>query len=688
MLIELEQHRKLLSADGAARDEFGYSVALSGTTALVGSRYDDDLGALSGSAYLFDTTTGQQTIKLFAEDGAETDSFGFSVAIDGTTALVGARFNNDHGWNSGSAYLFNTTTGQQLAKLTADDGYEYGAFGASVAVDGTTALIGANRGEAYIFNTENGQQVAKLVPDAASSTDGLNSFVAISGTTALVGAPDDGVGGAAYLFDTTTGQRLAKLMPTDGEVGDRFGASVALSGTTALIGSWYDDDHGNASGSAYLFDTITGQQLAKLTADDASANSSFGRSVSVSGTLALISASYSYVGTAYVFDITTGQQVAKLVAEDEGELDLFGFSLALSGSTALIGAYHDDDNGTDSGSSYLFSWSGIDEEGLVPVPTEGPDRLRGTRNDDVTAALGGDDYIKGSIGRDQIDGGEGLDLLTYENLAAGINAKLHKGWVIGDSFFDRLASIEQLHGTNHNDRIAAGWDVKELLGQGGDDIIRVIAPESVTLDGGLGNDRIFGNSGNETVFGGDGDDRVKSRAGDDVVWLGADNDIARLSYGDDLAYGERGDDRIFGGHGNDRLSGGDGNDRLEGGRNADSLSGGNGDDVLRGGLGTDQLHGGRGDDILYGSDSPAGDGQVDTFVFRGTENGRDRIKDFEDGVDLINLYSFSFSSFDEVHALASNAGDYNLRIEFSSSDSVVIENFRLHEFDLSDVILS
>ncbi len=110
-----DQLAKLLADDGAAFDNFGVSVAISGTTAIVGALLDDDNGANSGSAYLFETATGWQTAKLLPDDGATGDGFGYSVAISGPpgnkVAMVGAPGDNDNGFDSGSAYLFDTTPG-------------------------------------------------------------------------------------------------------------------------------------------------------------------------------------------------------------------------------------------------------------------------------------------------------------------------------------------------------------------------------------------------------------------------------------------------------------------------------------------------------------------------------------------------------------------------------------------------
>ena len=104
-----DQLFKLLPEDGASNDRFGYSVAISGTTAIVGARFDDENGTDSGSAYLFNTATGQQIAKLLPNDGAPADWFGFSVAISGATAIVGAYGDDENGGNSGSAYLFDAS---------------------------------------------------------------------------------------------------------------------------------------------------------------------------------------------------------------------------------------------------------------------------------------------------------------------------------------------------------------------------------------------------------------------------------------------------------------------------------------------------------------------------------------------------------------------------------------------------
>ena len=359
-----------LLADGVQSGNFGRSVAISGDTALIGAR-DDDNGLYAGAAYVFDLTTGQQVAKLLAEDGEEFDHFGDAVAISGDTALIGAERDDDNGFQAGAAYVFDVTTGLQTAKLLASDGVAIDTFGDSVAISGDTALIGApfnddkgtSAGAAYVFDLTTGQQTAKLLASDGEENDRFGRSVAISGDTALIGAYLDGdnglEAGAAYVFDVTTGQQVAKLLASDGTASDNFGNSVAISGHTAVIGAPRDDDLGSNSGAAYVFDLTTGQQIAKLLAEDGEGGDYFGKSVAISGDTVLIGArgdsdSAVKAGAAYVFDLTTGQQVAKLLASDGEFYDEFGDSVAISGDTALIGAYDDDDTAPSAGAAYVY----------------------------------------------------------------------------------------------------------------------------------------------------------------------------------------------------------------------------------------------------------------------------------------------------------------------------------------------
>ena len=174
LIYSLEQ--KVPASDGAAFDEFGYSVALSGDTALVGAeRHDVGVNANQGSAYVFTRsgTTWTQQQQIAASDGAAYDLFAISVALSGDMALVGAALDNvGANANQGSAYVFtrNGTTWTEQQKLTASDGAGDDQFGVSVALSGDTALVGAyyddvganaDQGSAY-FYTRNTAPVYNL----------------------------------------------------------------------------------------------------------------------------------------------------------------------------------------------------------------------------------------------------------------------------------------------------------------------------------------------------------------------------------------------------------------------------------------------------------------------------------------------------------------------------------------------
>ena len=264
------QVAKLTAGDAAASDWFGRSVALDGGTIVVGADDDDDGGTDSGSAYIFRTDDGGatygQVAKLTASDAAAGDSFGVSVAIDGDTIVVGARFAG----TGGAVYVFRTSDGGatygQVAKLTASDAAAGDIFGFDVAIDGATIVIGARgkdsyTGSAYVFRTTDGGatygQVAKLTASDASSGDDFGLSVAIGGSTVVVGAycDDDGGtdSGSAYAFRTTDGwdtHTEIKLTASDAAAGDRFGMSVATDGNSVAVGAYYKDDQ---TGAAYVF---------------------------------------------------------------------------------------------------------------------------------------------------------------------------------------------------------------------------------------------------------------------------------------------------------------------------------------------------------------------------------------------------------------------------------------------------
>ncbi len=361
----VQKNEKILAPDAASGDRFGFFVAVHGSTVVVGANYDDDNGSNSGSAYIFDTS-GNYITKITAPDGAAGDRFGISVAVHGSTVVVGSRNNNSHGNQSGAAYIFNTS-GDYVAKITAPDGAASDHFGNSVAVHGSTIVVGSHHdddggnasGSAYVFDTS-GNYITKITAPDAASFDLFGFCVAVHGSTVVVSSHyDDDSGnasGSVYIFDTA-GNYITKITAPDGAADDRFGRFVAVHGSTVVVGAYTDDDAGSSSGSAYIFDTA-GNYITKITAPDAAANDYFGVSVSVYGSTIVVG-SYgdddagSTSGSVYIFD-TAGNYLTKITAPDAASGDQFGVSVSVHESTVVVGSYQDDDNGSNSGSAYIL----------------------------------------------------------------------------------------------------------------------------------------------------------------------------------------------------------------------------------------------------------------------------------------------------------------------------------------------
>jgi hypothetical protein len=436
----------LKAGNSGADDSFGYSVAVSGDTAVIGA-YGEDSNAnsvngvgtnnslsSSGAAYIyirsFEGTWSQQAYLKASNSGMD-DNFGGSVAVDGDTVVIGAT-------REDAAYVFTRsgTTWSQQAYLKASNSKGGDIFGWSVAVSGDTAVIGAfgedgkapSSGAAYVF-TRSGttwSQQAYLKARNFGANDWFGYSVAVSGDTAVIGAEQessnansvngDGTNnsarysGAAYVF-TRSGTRWSQqayLKASNSGAYDKFGYSVAVSGDTAVIGAFQEDSNATTangsnnsatnSGAAYVFTRsgTTWSQQAYLKASNSEANDNFGWSVAVSGDTAVIGAhqedsnaiavngdgsnnSASDSGAAYVFTRsgTRWSQRAYLKASNSGVNDYFGWSVAVSGDNAVIGAPSEASNtitvngngsnnsATNSGAAYTFS-------GLSPAVAASP----------------------------------------------------------------------------------------------------------------------------------------------------------------------------------------------------------------------------------------------------------------------------------------------------------------------------
>jgi uncharacterized repeat protein (TIGR02543 family) len=469
----IAQQAYLKAGNTGAGDLFGVCVSISGDTVVVGAPEKDGTGA----AYVFvrNGVAWTQQAYLKASNAGGGAFFGYAVAISGDTVVVGAcqEASSTTGVNStpngnaryaGAAYVFvrSGITWTQQAYLKASNTGAYDSFGEAVAISGDIVVVGAtfedssttgvnstpndsgsNSGAAYIY-IRSGAEWTQQAYLKASNTGGEDHFgaaVAVSDATVVVGAgsedssttgvnstPNEGasLSGAAYVFTRsgTTWSEQAYLKASNTGAGDNFGYPVAVSGDTVVVGAFGEDsgttgvnstpdDSAGNSGAAYVFERsgTTWSQQAYLKASNTGAGDCFGMGVGVSadtvavGTYAEDSSSTGVnstpnegaanSGAAYVFirSGTTWAQQAYLKANNSGANDYFGTWVAVSGDTVVVGAHCEDssttgvnstpnDSAIESGAAYVFTGLGPSTPPIVAAPSS-------TQVTTTTATLGG-----------------------------------------------------------------------------------------------------------------------------------------------------------------------------------------------------------------------------------------------------------------------------------------------------------
>ncbi len=332
------QQAEITASDGAASDLFGFSVALEGSTLAVCAR-DADVNGVSnqGAAYIFtrgSNNTWTQTQKITASDGAADDMFGYTVDLEGDTLVIGVD-DDDIGTNpnQGSIYVY-TKSGSEWRlqqKMTASDGAADDHFAFPISVDGETIVAGSYE-------------------------------ATVSGR---------GFQGAAYVFvrSGSTWTEQAKLTSSDGASMDFFGLGAAIQGDTVAIGAATADVGGETDqGAAYIFKRTgtTWSQQAKLVGSDSDREDNLGRALNLSGNTLVVGARNATVsgrsqqGAAYVFVESGGNwsQQAKLTASDGQTGDTFGDYVSIDGDRIVVFASKAGTGASGNGSLYIFERSG------------------------------------------------------------------------------------------------------------------------------------------------------------------------------------------------------------------------------------------------------------------------------------------------------------------------------------------
>jgi hypothetical protein len=295
------------------------------------------------------STAADPAIPLRPAQSAAGDGFGQAIAVNDTTAVIGAPQAGD---GRGTVTIFSLQNGrwQETASLTASDGAPGHTFGQSVAISGQTILVGASgHNAAYVFEQANGRwrQTAKLLPDSPQDFH-FGRAVALAGETAVVGAPyrysqgEMVSAGSAAVF-TRQGQawRLQTRL-TSGQSGGRvgsdlFGWAVAAQGNTIAVGAHLQD-------KVYLYESSNGQwqETAVIQGDR---GGQFGYSLALASPALLVGAPATDApvtrgGTAVLFMRQAGgkwAETARFAPEGLRPGSRFGWSAALSGNVAVVG---------------------------------------------------------------------------------------------------------------------------------------------------------------------------------------------------------------------------------------------------------------------------------------------------------------------------------------------------------------
>ena len=360
------QPTKLTAFDGAAGDAFGESIAFAADKIVVGAKGDDDNGSQSGSVYVYDANNLSATpTKLTAFDGAANDNFGVSIATAADKIVVSAYGDES---NTGSVYVYDVNNlSATPTKLTAFDAAAGDYFGQSVAATADKIIVGASydddngfsSGSVYVYDANDlSAQPTKLTAFDGDSGDTFGGKLAVSGDKLIVSAQQDETdnniagSGSVYVYDINNlSATPTKLTPFDGAANDYFGVSVAATADKIFVGATGDDDNGSSginsnTGSVYVYDANDlSAQPTKLTAFDGTDNDNFGERVAVFNDTIIVSAfrddDNGISGSVYIFDANDlSAQSTKLTPSDGVEYGQFGYSVSageLSAQSALNG---------------------------------------------------------------------------------------------------------------------------------------------------------------------------------------------------------------------------------------------------------------------------------------------------------------------------------------------------------------
>ena len=367
-----------LSGNSQAGGDFGYSIAVSGTTMVVGAPGENVSGFYeAGNAYVFDLKTGALVRTLTSPAPGLEGYFGFSVAISGKTVAIAAPGESVGSLvQAGHVYLFNAKSGALLSTYTSPAPQSGGFFGYSIAAFGKLVVVGAPgenasgvgyAGNTYVFSGHSSTPLATLQSPNPDFQGYFGFYVALSKTLVVVGAPTENAsgveqGGHVYTFSTKTHALASTLTSPNLETDGNFGESVAVSGNTLVVGASGETAGGDvAAGHAYVFNAKTAVLSFTFQSASPQAQGNFGARVAVGGSLIVIGApdeaanGVLEAGNVYAFVTSTGVPAGSYTSPNPAMFGAFGYSLAVGKSSLAVGAPGESAfNETVAGQVYVY----------------------------------------------------------------------------------------------------------------------------------------------------------------------------------------------------------------------------------------------------------------------------------------------------------------------------------------------
>lgn len=391
-----------MASDGTNGAQFGTAVAISADTIVVGAPYDGGIEQPLGAAYVFarDGAAWVEQAKLTA-DGEPWEAFGVAVAISGDTAAVGRLADTSTGMDSGATHVFvrDANVWREQDKLLSDGASFNDRFGFALAIDGDTLVVGApgdddetaNAGAVYVFvrAAEQWLPQAKLTSPRAADSGNFGQAVAISGDVIVVGEPyswtvrpaDDAWSAYVFRRDGESWSHEATLLPADSAVTEEFGFAVAVSGDTAVVNARTHSPHVFAfDGSDWALQPPlppTPPMIAEsLALDDAWL---------VVASPGDITPAETY-GSALAFRNRSGvwHADAELLPEDppQNSEHQYGYAMAVSGDTAVVGVLNDTTDLSSPGEAYVYTLvPDLDGDGVPDVDDNCPETANADQAD-------------------------------------------------------------------------------------------------------------------------------------------------------------------------------------------------------------------------------------------------------------------------------------------------------------------